>query len=185
MPKEAIMGFLKTALKAIVILAILLAAVSFALPGTSHVQRDVFIDRPPAEVFAMLNSYGRFNEWSPWFERDPKAEYRYEGPASGVGASMRWASQKADVGSGRQTIVESVAPTKVVATLEFDGQSAARATFALTPQGNGTRVAWSFDTEHGMNPVSRWFGLFFDRLIGPDYEKGLAKLKTTMETGVQ
>jgi carbon monoxide dehydrogenase subunit G len=179
------MRLLTKALKAIAVLAILFVAASFVLPGSSHVQREVVIDRPPTEVFAVVNSYARFNEWSPWFERDPKAEYSYEGPTSGVGASMRWVSQKSDVGSGRQTIVESMAPTKVVTKLEFDGQGAAQATFAMTPEGNGTRVVWSFDTEHGMNPISRWFGLFFDRLIGPDYEKGLAKLKTTMETGPQ
>ncbi|MCC7247647.1 MAG: SRPBCC family protein [Lysobacter sp.] len=87
-----------------------------------------------------------------------------------------------DVGSGRQTIVDSVPGRRIVSKLEFEGQDEATATFVLTPQGQGTRVVWSFDADHGTNPASRWFGLLFDRMIGPNYEQGLAKLKTTMES---
>jgi uncharacterized protein YndB with AHSA1/START domain len=177
------MAILKTLLRAILFLAIGFLLIGLILPKTTHVEREVTIDRPPAKVFAMLDSYRRFNEWSPWFARDPKAEYVYEGPATGIGASMRWASEQSDVGSGRQTIIESEPSSRVVAKLEFDGQGDARATFTLTPQGGGTRVVWGFDTDHGMNPLSRWFGLLFDRMIGPDYEKGLAKLKMVMESG--
>ena len=31
------------------------------------------------------------------------------------------------------------------------------------------------------NPLERWMGLFFDREIGADYEKGLARLKVLAE----
>lgn len=175
------MALFKQVLRALVGLAMFFVLIGLALPKRTHIEREIVIDRPPAEVFAMLDSYRRFNMWSPWFARDPNAVYTYEGPSRGVGASMRWVSRQPDVGSGRQTIVESVPNKRVVTRLQFEGQKDARATFELTPQGQGTRLVWGFDAEHGMNPLSRWFGLFFDRLIGPDYEQGLAKLKATME----
>jgi uncharacterized protein YndB with AHSA1/START domain len=176
------MKMLKTLIRGLLFFAILFGVVGMILPKATHVEREVVVARPAAEVFAMLNSFRRFNEWSPWFARDPKADYTYTGPAAGVGASMRWVSQQSDVGSGQQTIMESKAPTQIVVKLEFEGQSDARATYTLTPQDGGTRVVWAFDTEHGLNPLSRWFGLLFDRLIGPDYEQGLSKLKTVMES---
>jgi hypothetical protein len=39
------------------------------------------------------------------------------------------------------------------------------------------------DSKHGYNPVNRWFGaLLLDRVVGKDYEKGLAKLKDVLES---
>jgi carbon monoxide dehydrogenase subunit G len=176
------MSILKWLLGVLLALVVLFVGIGLLLPASTHVERSITIAKPPAEVFAMLNSYERFNLWSPWFERDPQAAYTYEGPASGVGASMRWVSEKRDVGSGRQTITESVPSEKVAIKLEFEGQGDAKAAYLLTPEGGGTKVVWAFDTEHGYNPLSRWFGLMFDSMIGPDYEKGLAKLKTVMES---
>lgn len=175
------MSLLKKLLMALVVLAIVFVAGGFLLPARSHVERETTIARPPAEVYAMLDSYRRFNTWSPWHARDPKTVYAFEGPERGVGASMRWSSERSDVGKGRQTIVESAPDRKVAMKLEFEGQGDAIATFVLTPEGDGTRVVWGFDAEHGMNPVSRWFGLLFDRMIGPDFEQGLAKLKAVLE----
>jgi uncharacterized protein YndB with AHSA1/START domain len=153
----------------------------FFLPASSHVERTITIARPPGEVHAMLDSWRRFNEWSPWHGRDPATVYVYEGPERGVGASMRWSSEQSDVGKGRQTIIESEPGRRVVTRLEFEGQGDAIASFSLTPEGEGTRVVWGFDTEHGMNPISRWFGLMLDRWVGADFAQGLGKLKTVME----
>ena len=35
----------------------------------------------------------------------------------------------------------------------------------------------------GNNPIARYVGLMFDKWIGGDYEKGLARLKQVMEQG--
>ncbi len=179
------MKILKRLLQILVVLALVIVGGGFLLPASTHVERSVDIARPPAEVYAMLNSYRRFNEWSPWHGRDPKTAYTYEGPDAGVGASLRWASEQSDVGKGRQTITATEPDRKVVSRLEFEGQSDAVATFTLAPTGDGTHVIWGFDAEHGNNVVSRWFGLMFDRWIGPDYAQGLAKLKTVMEQGAR
>ncbi|MET0815681.1 MAG: SRPBCC family protein [Pseudoxanthomonas sp.] len=178
------MKLLKWLLWTMVALAVLVGGGGLLCPATSHLERSTVIERPPAEVFATLDSFRRFNEWSPWFEMDPTAKYTYSGPASGVGARMAWAGSSS-VGSGSQEILESVPHSRIVNALDFGG-SQATATFTLAPESNGTRVTWSFDSEHGYNPINRLFGaLLLERLVGTDYEKGLAKLKAHLEAGVR
>lgn len=175
------MKLLKWLLAVLVILGVLVAG-GLLLPASSHLERSVIIERPPAEVFATLNSFQRFNEWSPWFGLDPDAKYSYSGPAAGVGAKMVWVGNSA-IGSGSQEIIESTPDDRIVNALDFGG-SQATASYRLVAEGGGTRVTWSMDSAHGYNPVNRWFGvLLLDSVVGQDYEKGLAKLKAVLESG--
>ena len=177
---------MKTVLKGLLYLVVLLAVVfvigGFLLPARTHVERSITIERPPGEVHAILDSYKRFNEWSPWYDIEPTAKYSYSGPESGVGATMNWEGAK--VGKGSQRITESVPQLKVVNTMDLDG-NVALGTFSLQAQGTGTRVTWALDSEHGNNLVSRWFGLLLDSMVGKDYDKGLAKLKAVVEGGIR
>ena len=145
-------------------------------------KRATTIDAAPGEVFELVNSFENFNRWSPWYERDPDGDYRIEGPEEGVGARMIWASDEPDVGSGSQEIVESVPDRLVRTKLDFGDMGDASAFFEIEPRGEDrTHLVWRFDTDLGLNPVSRYFGLMFERWIGPDYEQGLARLKTLAE----
>ncbi|QWF18221.1 SRPBCC family protein [Lysobacter capsici] len=172
-------GLLKGLLYLVVLLAVVFVVGGFLLPASTHVERSISIARPPGEVHALLDSYKRFNEWSPWFELEPGAKYSYSGPESGVGAAMAWEGDK--VGKGAQRITESVPQQKVVNALDFDGTQAT-GTFTLKGEGDGTRVTWALDSDHGSNLVSRWFGLLLDSMVGKDYDKGLAKLKQVAES---
>lgn len=174
------MRILKRVLLGLLALLVLLVAVAFVLPRTVHVERSVAIAAPPEAVFPLVNSFRRFNEWSPWAGLDPNTKYTFEGPDEGVNAKMSW-SGNSDVGTGVQTILESVPSSHVKTSLDFGDQGAAIASFTLTPDGAGTKVTWSFDTDLGMNPIARWFGLFFDGMVGKDYESGLSRLKALAE----
>ena len=46
---------------------------------------------------------------------------------------------------------------------------------------NKTEVTWSMEADLGFNPISRYFGLFFDSMIGPDFEKGLNNLNNIVK----
>ena len=168
-------------LKYLGLAVVLLIAIAYILPGQVHVKRATVIEAPPADVFKLVNGFENFNQWSPWYERDPEGDYKIEGPASGVGARMTWASEKPDVGSGSQEIVEIVEDKLVRTKLDFGEMGDANAFFEIEPNGEHTRLVWGFDTELGLNPVSRYFGLMFDDWIGADYEHGLAKLKNLAE----
>ncbi|MDC8011253.1 SRPBCC family protein [Tahibacter soli] len=164
--------------------------VAFVLPSTSHVERSITIDRPASQIHLLLSGFRRFNEWSPWFGRDPNATYTLSGPARGIGAKLAWASAQADVGTGSQTVVALAPNESVDIELEFEGYGKSAARFALAPNGVGTRVTWSFDGRHPLafdgafvrNVIGRYMGLAMDRMVGPDYEAGLAKLKRLVES---
>ena len=83
---------------------------------------------------------------------------------------------------GRQSITRVDPGKEVETSVEFGGQGNATAMVKLEPSGDKTRVTWGFSSDLGYNPISRYMGLMFDRWIGPDYERGLAKLKTLVET---
>ncbi len=174
------MKFLKLALAVILVLGLVLVAGSLLLPSSARVERSIIIDRPQAEVFAALDSFERFNAWSPWASHDPDARYTFEGPGSGAGARMSWVGNRA-VGSGSQEIRESDPHERIVVALDFGGHQA-MGTYVLEPRGEATALTWRFDVAHGYNPLSRWMGLLYERMIGPDYERGLQQLKALLES---
>jgi effector-binding domain-containing protein len=176
------MSVFKVVLLGIVGLCVVLCGVAYLLPQQCHVERSTMIAAPPATVFTLVNGYKRFNEWSPWAEMDPNAAYTYSGPATGVGAKLAWKGNPKTVGEGSQTITASKPYTSVSVDLDFGPQGIAKAAYSLTPTTIGTRVTWGLDTDLGMNPVSRWFGLMMDGMLGKDFEKGLANLKTLAES---
>ncbi len=176
------MRILKKLLVGLLALVALLAIVGLLLPSTAHVERSTVISAPRSTVFALVNGYARFNEWSPWAEIDPDTRYTRSGPAQGVGARQAWESDNNNVGSGSQQITLSEPYSRVEAALDFGPQGTAQAFFDLAPEGEVTRVVWGFDTSFGYNLIGRYFGLFFDRMLGSDYEKGLANLKRLAES---
>lgn len=174
------MKILKVALATILVLGLVLVVGSLLLPSTAQVERSINIERPSADVFAVLDSFERFNAWSPWARHDPDATYVFEGPVSGVGARMRWVGNQA-VGSGSQEIRESDPYERIIVGLDFGGHPAT-GTYLLEPWDGGTKVTWRFEAHHGYNPLSRWMGLLYERMIGPDYETGLQQLKALLES---
>lgn len=178
------MKIIRNLLIALVAIVVVLAAVGLFLPDRAHVERSITIEAPASAMFSLLNGFGSFNQWSPWYERDPDAEYRFEGPATGVGAKMYWSSNEPDVGSGSQEIIEIEPGRSVKTALDFGAQGTATATFIIEPAESGSTVTWSLDTEFGYDLMGRWLGvLFFDKWIGGDYEKGLESLKRLAEGG--
>lgn len=176
------MVFVKGALITALGLILLFFGVGLFLPSTAHVERSIVVDAPQATVFALTNGYARFNEWSPWAEMDADTEYTYEGPSCGVGAKMSWISDNKNVGSGSQEVVFSTPFDEVKVQLDFGEQGIADAFYHFIPVDGGVNVTWGFDTDFGFNLIGRWFGLFFDSMIGSDYEKGLANLKALAES---
>ena len=148
----------------------------------SHVERSIVIDAPPVVTFTVLNGFRQFGKWSPWADIDPDAVTTLDGPATGVGARMSW-SGNAEVGSGGQEILESTSPSLIRLRLTFgDFPGEFQASYALAAEGAGTRVTWSFDADYGSSIMGRYFGLIADSMLGPDYEKGLGRLKAFVES---
>lgn len=177
------MKFLKwggIGLLAIVVLAL---AVGFFLPQKVHVERSVVIARPQATVYTVVADWRQFNEWSPWAELDPNARYTYEGEAGQVGAKMSWKGNE-KAGTGTQEIIEAQPYERVVSRLVFGEEGSegeAVTTMTVLDVDGGTEVTWAFEYETGSAPWSRYMGLMIGNMVGPEYEKGLEKLKTYVE----
>src|SRR5262249_30915903 len=146
---------LKRILIGVVVLVALLGLIGLVLPASRHVERSVSIATPPAAVFAIINDLRRFNEWSPWFEKDPHARYTFSGPENGVGSRLEWASAKSSVGTGSQEIIESIRDQRVKTRLDFGSQGHGESLLTLAPEGQGTRLTWGFDTSLGNNILAR------------------------------
>ena len=164
------------------IVLLLLAIVGFFLPRHVHVERAITVNAPRETVFTIVNGFTHFNKWSPWASLDPNAKYTYEGPTDGKGSRLRWVGDPGTLGSGSMEILTSEPFGRVQAKLDFGPQGNAVITYALAPESQGTRVVMAFDGDLGWNPVSRYFGLMFDKMIGADFERGLAGLKTYAES---
>lgn len=175
------MSAVKTVLRTVIGLAVVLAVLSFLLPRHAHVERSIIMTAPASTVFEYINDLRQFNKWSPWAQIDPATRYAFTGSASGVGAIMTWQSEHPHVGSGSQEIIESVTNEHVTTRLNFGDEDDATSTITLAPESNGTRVTWRFDSDLGFNPVSRYFGLMLDSMVGSNYEQGLASLKSLVE----
>lgn len=176
------MNILKKLIIALAGLLVLLVGVGLLLPKTAHVERSIVVQAPAANVFTVLNGFRLFNRWSPWADIDPNAKTTFEGAETGVGAKMSW-SGNGDVGTGSQEIIESTPHSSIKLRLTFgDFPGSFTATYLLAPEGTGTKVTWQFDADYGSSILGRYFGVLSDSMLGPDYEKGLARLKTFVES---
>ena len=176
------MKLIKRLFLGLVVIIAALVAVSYLLPGQAVVARSITIDAPASAVFPHVNSMQATEAWSPWLSRDPQTKLTYSGPDAGVGNTLSWTSERPQVGSGTQEIVESVENQLVRTELDFGPMGTATATFDLQPEGADTKVTWGFQSELGMNPISRWMGLMMDDWVGRDYETGLGNLKALVES---
>ncbi|MBI2730622.1 MAG: SRPBCC family protein [Sphingobacteriales bacterium] len=180
------MKFLKRLLSAIVILVVLLLLVSFFLPSKVHVERSLQMNGvKPASVYAQINDLKSYDKWMPWNKKDPNMKKNWGEKTSGVGASYSWESKVKDVGNGSMTITESV-PDKLVKTdLNFMENGVAKAGWELNEKDGGTNVKWFMESEATGNfftkAVSKYFFFFMDKMVGPDFEQGLAELKKAAE----
>lgn len=174
---------MKTALsilKWVGILLIFLVIIGFLLPKTSHVERTVVINAQPMDAFSLVNYLPNWEKWDPWHEMEPSAMRTYSNPASGNGAWYSWVGT--DVGSGKLTLENVQSTSRIDTKISFEGQGDAEADFLFKTLSDGqVEVTWMFDTEHGNNIISRYFGLMMDKFIVSDYEKGLANLKREAE----
>ena len=182
--RSAIIPAMKLIIKifgALVGLWVLLVLVGFLLPGHYRVERSIAIDAKPAAIYPLVGDLKAWRKWGVWFARDPDMKISYSPATTEVGAWSQWTSKSQ--GDGKMTI-SVVHPTDDFEyTMEFsDIGFVSRGTIALAPgPGGGTNVTMTMDGDLGRRPLYRWFGVFMNKLVGPDFEAGLANLKRVAE----
>jgi hypothetical protein len=170
-------------LLALVFIAIIFFVIIAGRPEEFVVSRSTKISASPGKVFPHVNDLHKWEAWSPWAKLDPNAKNSFEGADSGAGATMSWSGNK-KIGEGRMTITGSEANELIRFKLEFvrPFKAVNSAEFLFRPEGGQTVVTWSMSGKS--NFFFKAFGLFMDcdNMVGKDFEKGLAAMKSVVET---
>jgi hypothetical protein len=181
-------------LVALLVVAVLLYAAT--RPDTLHIERSLLIQAPAETILAHVNDFHRWRDWSPYEKLEPDLRREIGGAPSGVGATYAWQGQ-GKAGAGRMEITDT-RPDRTTIQLDFSKPFVSRniAEFAAIAQPDGTRLTWSMQgpeffggggddarTGRGAAYMTKLMGVFFDmdRMIGRDFETGLAALKTLSE----
>lgn len=154
-----------------------------ARPDTLRVQRTALIKAPPERIYPLIDSLREGARWSPYYRKDPAMQGAYRGPERGTGAVFEFAGNR-EVGKGRVTITDTAPPERVTMRLEMREPFAADnvVEFTLVPRGDATDVTWAM---RGRMPyMAKVVHLFLDmdRMVGRDFEAGLANLKAIAES---
>ncbi len=165
---------------------VLLCVIVAAQPADFRVERSAIISAPPAVVFAQVNDFHKWEAWSPWAKLDPNAKNTFEGPPTGTGAGFGWSGNN-DVGEGRMLITESRPNELIRIKLDFirPFKSTNTTEYTFKTEGKDTRITWAMFGKN--NFMGKAFGLFVDcdKMIGADFEKGLASIKTISESAAK
>ena len=167
---------------ALAVIVIVFVVVVAMRPSEYRVARTITISAPAPVVFAQVSDFHKWNAWNPWAKMDPAMKQTYEGAPAGTGAVYTWTGNR-QVGEGRMTLTESRPPDLIRINLEFLKPFAATSTaeFTFRPEGQRTAVTWSM--VGNLNFVAKVIHLFvgMDRMIGANFEKGLADMKSVAE----
>jgi len=165
-------------------LILIAALLAFAAtkPNSFRVQRTATLNAPREKIFPLLDDLHNWPTWSPWEKLDPDLKRTYSGAAKGKGAVYEWEGNR-KAGQGRMEILQSSRPGKLVIQLDFLKPFEAHNTVEFTLEGKGgaADVTWAM---YGPQPfVGKLMTVFFsmDRVVGNDFETGLANLKAIVE----
>jgi hypothetical protein len=166
-----------------VLIALFFLTASFQ-PNQFVFTRMTLVDAPPKVCFALVDNFHNWEKWSPWAKMDPGMQTAYDGPISGLGAVYGWQGN-GKVGSGKMTVIKSMPPSLIDISLEFlkPMKTTNLTEFTFVPEGKSTKVTWTMSGS--LNLIGKSFHLIvsMDKMVGPDFEKGLAQLKAEAESG--
>jgi hypothetical protein len=158
-------------------------------PATYSVTRSATIAAPASVLFSQVNDFHNWPAWSPWENIDSAMKRTYEGPASGVGSAYMWSGND-KAGAGKMIIRGSDLNERIGIQLAFTRPYASTSVIAFalkpegagTPEGSATKVTWTMtgDNNFALKAISLFYGM--DKVVGPDFERGLAQLKSLAET---
>jgi hypothetical protein len=165
----------------IVVAAVVVLVLASRQPDEFRVQLTTTINAPAEKIVGHIEDFHQWSAWSPWEHLDPAMQRTFSGAPTGKGSIYEWSGND-DVGQGRMEILDST-PDKVAIKLDFYKPMEASniAEFDLQPKGDATDVTWAM---YGPMPfISKVMCVFFDldKMVGPDFEKGLAELKKVSE----
>jgi Polyketide cyclase / dehydrase and lipid transport len=168
------------ALAVIIVVFVVIVALQ---PKEYRVARSATISAPPPAVFAQVNDFHKWEAWNPWGKIDPAMKHAYAGAPAGAGAIYTWAGNN-EVGEGRMTITESRPSALIRINLEFFKPFAGNsiAVFTFKPEAEQTVATWSMTGTNNFMAKAIHLFMNMDKMIGGQFEKGLASMKSVVES---
>lgn len=170
-----------------IVLALVLAVAALAVfaaltkPDTFQVERRLVVKAPPEKLWPLVSDLKAFHSWNPFGAKDPSAKVTFSASTSGPGARYDWDGKVVGVGSMEMTELQDqrLARFKLDFLKPFEAHN--QGEFALAPAAGGTEVRWAM--KGPANLMSKVMDVVFnmDRMVGTDFEAGLAKLKALAE----
>lgn len=173
---------MKKILYVIIALAVLYFVLALFGPSKVVVERDININKPASVVREKLTDYKFFHDsWSPWTAKDPTMAVTYEGTPGQVGHFYTWKGNK-DVREGSMKVI-AIKEDTVKWELAFGNSKSPNAIVNLiTKEKDGvTNVKWQMVMEIGFMGRTPMLFMNMDKMMAPDFESGLAHLKTSVE----
>ena len=177
---------INTILIAVAVIIVIFLVIVALQSAKFRVTRTIVINALPPAVFAQVNDFHNWALWSPWAKLDPAMKLIYDGPPSGTGATYAWTGNK-EVGEGRMTIIESRPNDLVRIKLEFlrPFKATNTAEFLFKSEGDQTAVTWSMFGDKNFIFKAVHMFMNMDKLVGRDFEKGLAQMKSVTEAATK
>ncbi|HEX3151758.1 MAG TPA: SRPBCC family protein [Gemmataceae bacterium] len=166
----------------IVVAIVVMLILAARKPNTFRIERSATIQAPPEKVFALINDFHEWLQWSPWEKLDPNLNRFHTGAPAGKGATYEWEGNK-KVGKGRMEIKKSTPPKLVSIQLDFIKPFEAHNTaeFTLTAANGSTTVNWAMIGQMPFMFKVMTLFMSMDKMIGKDFEAGLANMKAVAE----
>jgi hypothetical protein len=170
----------------VAIIVIMFVVVVAMQPSEFRVARSATMSAPPSAVFAQVNDFHKWEAWNPWGKIDPAMKQSYEGAPAGSGAIYTWIGNK-EVGEGRMTMTESRPSDLIRINMEFYKPFSANNTaeFTFKPAGSQTTVNWSMSGNKNFMAKAIHLFMNMDKVIGGQFEKGLASMKSVVESAAK
>lgn len=175
------MKFLKWLGISLLSLIALLLIIALFLPSNFHVERSVEIDKPLNIIFKTAVDMNQRAKWDPWLEMEPNAEINVQMTPKIIGSGYTWKGEI--IGEGKITIQEFIPNELIKSKIEFiEPQSMeSDVIWSFNEADNGTIITWAFEGTLSY-PIEKWSGLFMDKFMGPQFEKGLNNFKNLVES---
>jgi uncharacterized protein YndB with AHSA1/START domain len=177
-------GFLVFLARMAFILLVLIGVIAGLIEATSadyRIGRVATMNAPPEKVFAQVNDFHKWKDWSPWEKLDPEMKRTYEGAELGTGAVYKWSGND-KVGEGMMTITESKPNERIRIKLKFIKpiEMEADSEFTFTSDGDKTVVRWTM-MGHSDNYEAKAKIVGMQFIVGNLYAEGLTNLKAIVE----
>ncbi|MBS1984204.1 MAG: SRPBCC family protein [Bdellovibrionales bacterium] len=172
---------LKTMLSALLLIFVVVLGIAASRPDTFQIARSTTIQASPDKIFLLLSDFKNWAQWSPYEKMDPHMKKIFSGAPAGRGAIYEWEGSRM-AGAGRTEITQVSEPVQVVIRLDMFRPFRCTNTvlFTLETLDRGTKVTWSMTGP--VNLFSKVMNLLIgDRMVGNDFEQGLASLKMVAE----